>query len=349
MTGVKCTDKRRMSRNRRRRRRNRCIARMSVLLILLLISAGIVYFVKKGNTSPETFAADLEASEYQRPVYREDTLFADELCVTSQDVSTEKLPDLSGIHSAGLFDVNGKEVDLSYQVHDRLYPASTTKILTALVAIKNGNLSDTVTVSENAAASSFAADEQICGLSAGDTFTLEDLLYGLILQSGNDAAVAIAEHIAGSQESFAELMNAQAAELMATNSHFINANGLHNEEHYTTAYDLYLIFNECIRHPEFLEIIRADSYTAHITKADGSKEDMEFKPTNYYAAGAVPLPEGASVIGGKTGTTDEAGNCLILLNEDGSQNPYISIIMGAATKDLLYQDMTEIINSISAY
>ena len=143
-------------------------------------------------------------------------------------------------------------------------------------------------------------------------------------------------------------MNAQAAELMATNSHFVNSNGLHDENHYTTAYDLYLIFNECIKHPEFLEIIRADSYTASYTKADGGTETMEFEPTNYYAAGMAMLPYGASVIGGKTGTTNEAGNCLILLNEDDEQNPYISVIMGAESKELLYQDMTEMINSISA-
>ena len=342
---MKCTDKRRMS--RKRRRRNRCIVRMSMLLIILCISAVIIYNKKKENAKPETLAAELEEAEYRRPVYREDALFSDGLCVSSQDVSTERVSDLLGIHSAGLFDVNGKEVDFCYQIHERLFPASTTKILTALVAVKNGNLSDTVTVSENAAASSFAFDEQVCGLEAGDTFTLKDLLYGLLLNSGNDSAVAIAEHIAGDQESFAELMNAQAAELLATNSHFVNASGLHSEEHYTTAYDLYLIFNECIKYPEFLEIIRADSYTAHITKADGSKEDMEFSPTNYYASGAAPLPEGADVIGGKTGTTSEAGNCLILLNEDGGQNPYISIVMGAASKELLYQDMTEFVNSIS--
>lgn len=342
---MKCIDRKRMS--RKRRRRNRCIVRMSMLLIILCFAAVTIYYLKKENAKAETLAAELEKDAYRRPVYREEVLFSDDLCVASQDVSTEKIPDLSGIHSAGLFDLNGKEVDFSYRIHDTLYPASTTKILTALVAIKNGNLSDMVTVSENAAASSFAYDEQVCGLSAGDTLTLEDLLYGLILNSGNDNAVAIAEHISGNQESFAELMNAQAAQLMATNSHFVNANGLHSAEHYTTAYDLYLIFNECIKHPAFLEMIRADAYTAHITKADGSKEDMEFAPTNYYASGAAPLPEGATVIGGKTGTTDEAGNCLILLNEDGSQNPYISIVMGAASKELLYQDMTEIINSIS--
>lgn len=143
------------------------------------------------------------------------------------------------------------------------------------------------------------------------------------------------------------MMNAQAAELMATNSHFVNSSGLHNEEHYTTAYDLYLIFNECIKHQEFLDMIGSDSYTAHITEVDGTSSDMELAPTNYYASGEAALPTGgATVIGGKTGTTDEAGNCLILLNRDTEQNPYISIVMGADTKELLYEEMTAMIDSI---
>ncbi len=203
-----------------------------------------------------------------------------------------------------------------------------------------------VTVSENASSASFGADEQVCGILAGDQLTLEDLLYGLLLQSGNDNAVAIAEHIGGSVESFADMMNAQAAKLMATNSHFVNPNGLHSEEHYTTAYDLYLIFNECIRHQEFVDIIAADSYTAHITGADGTEREMQFTPTNYYASGNAALPQGEEIIGGKTGTTDEAGSCLILLVEDESKNPYISIVMGADTKEILYNDMTAIIEAI---
>lgn len=332
---------------RRKKRRNRRIAAgMSVIFIMLCVAAVGIYAIKSLARS-ENLAAEYEASRYSDAVYREEKLFADELCVATDDVSMEGVSEMSGVPAAALFDVNGKKVDFSYGIHERRYPASTTKILTALVAIKNGNLDDVVTVSENAAASSFAADEQICGLIAGDQLTLRDLLYGLILYSGNDNAVAIAEHIAGNMESFAELMNAQAAELMATNTHFINSNGLHNEDHYTTAYDLYLIFNECIKYQEFMDMISADSYTVHVTQADGSKRDMEHAPTNHYATGEAALPTGGvTVIGGKTGTTDEAGNCLILLNRDENENPYISIVMGADTKPLLYEEMTAMIEAI---
>ena len=141
-----------------------------------------------------------------------------------------------------------------------MYPASLTKLMTALVALDSADLSDTVTVSANADAGKFAADEQVCGIKAGDELTLGDLLYGLLLYSGNDNAVAIAEHISGSEKAFAEKMNEKAQEIMATKSHFVNSNGLHNEDHYTTAYDMYLIFNECIKNEKFLEMIQAKSY-----------------------------------------------------------------------------------------
>jgi len=309
------------------------------------MAAGCVYFIKS-NKDLNLLVTEYEASAYTKPLYRADALYADGLCVASKDVELDGAPDVSELHAAGLFDVNGQQVDFAGKLHERLYPASTTKILTALVAIKNGNLSDMVTVSENASSTSFSADEQVCGIQTGDQISLQDLLYGLLLQSGNDTAVAIAEHIGGSVSAFADMMNEQAKELMATNSHFVNPSGLHDEDHYTTAYDLYLIFNECIKHPEFVEIIGTSGYTAHITDADGNTSEMEFEPTNYYAAGITELPQKATVIGGKTGTTDEAGSCLILLNEDENNNPYISIVMGADTKDILYRDMTAIIEAI---
>lgn len=344
MTGVRCTD-RVKKRNKRRKSRNRWVASLSVILVILCAVAVFVYLTdKKGGN--DTMAAEYEAKTYNKTLYRAEKLFAEDLCVASENVALEGVEDVGAIHAAALFDVNGKTVDYAYNIHERLYPASTTKILTALTAIKHGNLDDTVTVSENADAGTFSSDEQICGIHSGDQLTLRDLLYGLMLYSGNDNAVAIAEHVAGSVEDFVELMNQEAESLMATQTHFVNTNGLHDENHYTTAYDLYLIFNECIRQPEFVEIIGTDSYTAHVTKTDGSTADMVWEPTHYYASGAAALPKGAEVIGGKTGFHDQAGSCLILLDKDEKENPYISIVMGADSKEILYQDMTSIIEAI---
>ena len=290
--------------------------------------------------------AEYESENYNKNIYK-GKLFASDLCVASGDVELKGVSstETSTLHSAGLFDVDDGKVDFSYQMFDKVYPASTTKIMTALVALENADLSDVVTVSQDADVSNFASDEATCGIKAGDQITLSDLLYGLLLHSGNDNAVAIADYIAGSEDEFAKMMNKEAKKLMATGTHFVNSNGLHNDNHYTTAYDLYLIFNECIKHDDFVKIIRAKSHTANITGSDGTVRSVTWEPTNFYATGEAEKPDNVTVIGGKTGTTELAGNCLILLTEE-ENHPYISIVMNADTKPLLYKDMTAIVEAI---
>lgn len=349
------------------------IRRAAILFFLLLMLSGC--------GKKEAVVSTYEKENYNKSLYR-DELYASDLCVVSGNIGfgeileesggnlsaagepesggnlsavgepasehefSEGIPDPAGLYAAALFDMNNAETDFAYQVHDRLYPASITKIMTALVAIKYGELSEITTVSQAADAGNFAADEQTCGIHAGDQLTLEELLYGLLLYSGNDNAVAIAEQVGGSMENFVQMMNSEAQELMATNTHFVNSNGLHNEDHYTTAYDLYLIFNECLKHEEFIQIIQADCYTAQITGADGTVRQEIWEPTNFYATGETRLPENVEIIGGKTGTTQAAGNCLILYEKNSAGNPYISIVMGADTKTELYQYMTGIVENI---
>lgn len=287
--------------------------------------------------------AEYETSVYNVSLY-EGTLFSEALCVTSKDVLRENCRIDEGVHAAALFDLDKKDVLYSTRIHERLAPASTTKILTAYVALNYGNLDDEVVVSERAL--DLEAESSVCGLKAGDTLTLKDLLYGLMLRSGNDSAVAIAEHIGGSIATFVDMMNEEAEKLGATNSHFMNPHGLHHEEHYTTAYDLYLMFNQCLKNETFVEVINTPSYQVDIMQADGSVRSDTWKTSNAYLSGDIQMPERVTVIGGKTGTTDQAGRCLILYAQNESQKPYISIVMGAPDKTVLYQDMTTLIASI---
>ena len=317
----------------------KCIDRIKILLCCICIS------IAAAGCSQQNAVTVYETENYNKNLYQ-NSLFAEQLCVASEDVEIADFDGDSMLYAAGLFNIDSQEVEYAYHIHDRIYPASTTKILTALVALKNSDPEDIVTVSSNAAASSFGIEDQVCGLQEGDQLTMESLLYGLLLYSGNDNAIAIAEYIGGSVEGFAELLNEQAAELMATNTHFTSPNGLHDDNHYTTAYDMYLIFNECIKNEKFMTIISASQYTADITGADGSVRQITWEPTSYYARGLATLPDGAVVVGGKTGYTGEAGNCLILLDEDATGTSYISIVMGAETKTQLYEDMTALINQI---
>ena len=318
----------------------RCTGRWKRLFVLLPAAALTLTGCKAAPV-----VSEFETNVYNRNMY-EGHLYAEDLCVSSTDVAMDGFYGDSSLHAEALFDVDDGQVAYGYHLHDRLYPASTTQILTALVAIERCSMDEIVTIGRSAAAASFDIEAQVCGLQEGDRLSMEALLSGLLLHSGNDNAVAIAEYVGGSIEGFADMMNEKARKLHATNTHFVTPNGLHNDDHYTTAYDLYLIFNECIRHEEFLNIIRSSYYTADITGADGSMRQITWYPTSYYARGEAELPYGASIVGGKTGYTGEAGNCLILLDEDETGKSYISIVMGADSKPLMYEDMSALINQI---
>ena len=163
--------------------------------------------------------------------------FASDLCVVEDEYSFDESYVTS--EAAALFDISGRETLYSKEAFERLYPASITKVMTALVAIKNGDLNARVVVTDDAVITESGAT--LCGIKPGDTLTLEQLLYGLMLPSGNDAGAAIAVHIAGSIDKFADMMNQEAASLGATGTHFVNPHGLNDPDHYTTAYDLSLI------------------------------------------------------------------------------------------------------------
>ncbi|EOS41191.1 D-alanyl-D-alanine carboxypeptidase [Lachnospiraceae bacterium] len=329
-------------RKRRRKKAVKGLLLSAVLMAALIVlgAAGFLHYLKAADAKT-MYAALYETKHYNQNLYQGE-LFAPELCVAAGDVALNGLEGDPTLHAAGLFDVNQKQVLYADRIHDQLYPASTTKLMTAYLTLKHGNLEDMVTVSETAV--SFVDPEaSLCGLQVGDQLTLYDLLCGLILHSGNDNAAVIAEYIGGSQEGFVDMMNQEALRLGATHTHFQNPHGLHEDEHYTTAYDLYLMFNACIQDQRFIDIISMTSYQATLTGVDGSVRTDEWAASNYYSAGLAQPPEGVHVIGGKTGTTDQAGSCVILYNIGSSGQPLISVVMGANDKELLYSDMSKIL------
>lgn len=244
-----------------------------------------------------------------------------------------------------LINDSANEIVESYHCFDKLYPASITKVMTALVAIKYGNLEDQVKVTDEAVITESGAT--LCGIKPGDTLTLEQLLYGLMLPSGNDAGAAIAVHMDGSIEAFADRMNEEAKRLGAVDSHFVNPHGLHDEDHYTTAYDLYLIFNEAFKYPQFREIIEAKAYTADYINGAGESVSRTWKCSNQFITGERDTPEGVTVLGGKTGTTKAAGYCLIIASKDNaSEGNFISVVLKSDSRAHLYDNMTNIISKI---
>lgn len=273
------------------------------------------------------------------------TPFASDLCVISTDYMEGTTVSVETEAAAGLFDVNHNKVIYAKNIHERLNPASLTKIMTAIVAIKYGNTEDMIVCSENVKITEPGAS--LCGLKAGDRLTLNQALHALLIDSANDAAVAIAEHIGGSVEGFSAMMNDEAILLGATNSHFVNPHGLTENEHYVTAYDMYLMMNAAMQYELFNEIIHMSEYSTVYYDKDDTEKEMSFRSTNLFFHGEYSAPDKITVMGGKTGTTNAAGSCLLLLTKDTGGNPYISVILRASKRSVLYEDMIELLEEIN--
>lgn len=269
--------------------------------------------------------------------------FAQELCVGENNVALDGYA-IEQVSAAGLFDLNNSEIVYAENMHEKLYPASITKLLTALVAIKYGSLDQVLTATNAVYITEPGA--AICGIKSGDSMTLEQALHLLLIRSGNDVANLIAENIAGSVEDFITLMNEEAVKLGATNSHFVNAHGLHHADHYSTVYDVYLIFKEAVKYEAITQIINRASYSTTYKDKYGNKKNISVSSTNAFFNQLYVAPLNVTILGGKTGTTNEAGSCLALYVKDISGNPYISVILHGNTKDDLYTQMKQLLEQI---
>lgn len=313
----------------------------SILLILSLAGCGGSGYSMEYDTNSSVSAYRFHNADNGSQA----DSFAKEFCVIDGDVSVNSV-DTSQSEAVLLCSLNDKKVLYGKNANMQLNPASLTKVMTAIVALKNGSLDDTLVASENVEIEESGAS--LVGIKAGDTMTLDQALHALLMPSGNDAAVMIAEYIAGSEAAFVDMMNEEATALGATNSHFMNPHGLTAENHYVTAYDMYLIFNEAIQYDEFVQIITASEYSGVYHDAAGEPKELSFKSSNQFINGNHETPEGVVVIGGKTGTTKAAGNCLVLLSKDSSGNPYISVIMKCSQRDYLYDEMYELIGMLNS-
>lgn len=251
--------------------------------------------------------------------------------VLAQDWESFSRPYIAA-RSAVLMNPDTGEILFTKEPHLRLPPASTTKVLTALLVIERLDPNSWLLVSPRAAS---AAPSRI-GLHAGETASTQDLLYGLLLKSGNDAAETLAEAAGGSIYGFADLMNAKAWQIGARNSHFINPHGLPDEDHYSTAYDLALIFRHAMNYPMFTDIVRTRNAALRIESGrsgwySGDGRLVPVRNTNRL----LESYEGAR--GGKTGFTLKARRCFVGEVDRGGVRLIVSIL-NSPNSGTLWQD-----------
>ncbi len=223
--------------------------------------------------------------------------------------------------SAVVMDLDSQTILYSKNMDAVKYPASITKVMTTLLAIENSSLDERVTFSENAIYG-IERDSSHIGIRVGEILSMEECLYGMMLESANEVCLAVAEHISGSVDAFVELMNQRAAQLGCTNTHFTNPNGLPDENHYTTAHDMALIAQAAYSHPLFSQICQTQTYVIPKTNMCGEERWLN----NHHKM----LPEGAyaydGCTGGKTGFTQAALNTLVTFAErDGRRLVCVSL------------------------
>lgn len=244
------------------------------------------------------------------------------------------------IYSEGavLLDSNTGAILYGKNENKKLYPASTTKIITAILAIENCKLTDKITASYNAVMS-IPAGYSNAAIQPGETLTVQELLDMFLIQSANEIGYIFAEHISGSTESFATLMNQKASSLGCKNTHFTNPSGIHDPEHYSTAYDMALIARYCMKNETFRSVVSKTSCTISATD---KYEQRHFKNTNdlinpsskYYYKYAI---------GTKTGYTSQAKRCLIATSLKDNLE-LITVTLGAESSipDRRYEDTTNL-------
>jgi len=308
-------------------------------LIVVLLCLTCFTGCQDKDTGLKAYETHYEESK-QSYISRENKGMADDLGVIPVNLATD--PSFSANVKAALtINDDRDEVLLSYHAFDKVYPASITKVMTALLTMEHADFEEEVTLSHNITFDEGNVVRSM--LKKGDRVTVEGLYNALLVSSDNDCAVILAEHIAGSVENFADMMNKRALELGATHTHFANANGLHKEDHYTTAYDLYLIFREAMKHDRFLSTISQKDYTLEYKNSSGYGMEEYKLSTNAYFNNTYPIPTGIDIVGGKTGTTSIAKSCLILYTKNKQDETIISVVLGAETKSLLYHTMSDLI------
>ena len=267
-------------------------------------------------------------------------LFSNSILANNDDININAVNTVS--EGCILMETKYNKILYSKNADKKLYPASTTKLMTAILALENCKLTDVATVSHNAIFS-IPLGYTHANLVEGEKLTIEQLLNVLLIPSANDAAIVLAEHISGSVDNFAKLMNEKAKEIGCKNTNFVNPNGIHDDNHYSTAYDLCLIGRYAMKFDEIMKIAKITQYTLPATnKYD--KTDRIFNATNELIKNES-LNENyyKYATGLKTGYTDLAGSCIVSTAKKDDME-LIAVILNAPAIDLRYNDCKALFN-----
>jgi D-alanyl-D-alanine carboxypeptidase len=301
----------RRTQRQRTQKRRRLVGRTILLLILIvaicLVSYNIISNISKSTDSPR-LDSNIINNIFNTPKF--------------------SVPSDLNINSANaiLVDLEKGKTLFSKESEARVFPASITKVMTAIVVLENlDDLNEKVFLSEGIFYDTYASNAMVAGFLPNEEVRAIDLLYGLILPSGAECAIGLAERVSGSESAFAELMNEKAQKLGMEGSHFTNATGLHDENHYSTVKDLAVLLEYALKNDTFYEIFTTSRYSTGPTNMHG--DGVTFYSTMFSEMDGAEF-EGGSILGGKTGYTPQAGQCLASLAKK-DDNLFILVTCGA--------------------
>lgn len=311
-------------------------SKMQILLLFLLMAV-IAAFINKSISTPGNQSSDNRIMPVPSPIREIDPPIS---------ISPNQLNSPNAI----LIRLDDNAILLEKNSEKKIFPASLTKMITAIVAIENmPNLKDEIKITNSTFQGLYEADASMAGFQPGEKVRAIDLLYGAMLPSGAEACIGLADHIAGSEQEFVEMMNEKASDLGMVNTHFENATGFHDKNHYTSVKDLSILLSYALQNDTFREVFTSSRYsTPPSNKHYGG---ITFYSTLFKKLNTQNINNG-EILGGKTGYTVEAGLCLASLAKVGQQE-YILISAGAKgdhrTEQYNITDAIAVYNSITTW
>lgn len=320
-------EKRQQARRRRRKKqRTAAFCLIGGLLLLLLAGTGIAAWQLLSHQSEGENFSSRESKGQESAAVQTETQETETQTETDLPVKLEtNAENLYSSHALLVRRKNG-EMLLDKGSGERIYPASMTKVMTAVVVLEEvQDLEEKVRLSEDMFEELYQQEASMAGFLPGEEVSVKNLLYGVMLPSGAECCTGLAEFVAGSEEAFAYLMNQKAQELGMGDTHFVNASGLHNGDHYSTAADLAALMEYALQNETFCTIAQTDAYT--IEPSEAHPEGLTLYST-LFSSMPDKVRSSGLILGGKTGYTEEAGLCLASFARIGGEE-FILITAGA--------------------
>ena len=347
---IEAREARRLRKEKERALRKKALLIISVIIVILaLLIVGALFMLLRARMNADIYGTPVDnTAQLEIEYVGEKTVTEERATIIEEEV--EPVKDVPHMITDGLVSTNAfmyrpedEKSVFEKEADAHIYPASMTKMMTCLLAIENLDLSVQHTITQEEVDAAYVLDLTMAGFAAGETVPLEDILYGAMLPSGAECCYALAGEVTqmqwGYEEVFAGMMNQKAEQIGMTNTHFTNCTGVQDENHYTTCRDMAILLEYALQNETFRKAICSHTYTSSSTPYH--EKGLNLTSTMFASIGNSILDNNVSILGGKTGFTDEAGHCLASFAEMEDETEYILVTAGAHSEVNDYTNISD--------